>query len=89
MTTMLPAYLVIFLWAVWCVFSVKVRDGIVGKLFYSAVAIAALAAVVGNQWAVHDRSDFVLISCFALMGIRHFVLKYLKDRKAKQCQRQP
>ena len=37
----------IALWAAWCVLSGKVRDGILGKLIYSTIAISGF--VVGAQ----------------------------------------
>jgi hypothetical protein len=37
------------LWATWCVLSGKVRDGIVGKLIYSAIAISGFVVMTRNQ----------------------------------------
>ena len=42
-------YAVIFLWAVWCICSRKVNDGVLGRVFYSAIALAAFAAFFAKQ----------------------------------------
>ncbi len=39
----------IALWAAWCVLSGKVRDGIVGKLIYSTIAITGFVVMVRSQ----------------------------------------
>lgn len=73
----LVAYGVIALWAGWCVLSDRVKDGVFGKLIYSAVSIAALAAILSDR---PGATDHVFLFGFALIGIRHFVLKILKGR---------
>lgn len=76
------AYTVIAAWASWCVMSGSVNDGVIGKLFYSLVAVASFAAVFNNA-GTHDRSDEAMIVCFALIGARHFFMKALKQRRGK------
>ena len=39
----------IALWATWCVLSGRVRDGILGKLIYSAIAISGFVVMTRNQ----------------------------------------
>jgi hypothetical protein len=68
---------VLVLWACWCGFSRSVNDGIVGKGIYAAVAVAAM---VMTTKPTNQEAHAVLIVAFALLGIRHYWLRYLKQR---------
>jgi len=70
-------YVLLFLWSVWCVASRQVKDGVVGRLGYSAIAIAAAAAVFSKHAATIPVSNSVIIFAVALIGARHFTLKML------------
>lgn len=77
-------YLVILLWSAWCVFSQSVKDGVFGRIFYSAIAIAAFAAVFSEHAATMYRSNQILIVAVACIGVRHFVMKlYNTHRKPR------
>ncbi|WP_454870738.1 hypothetical protein [Pseudomonas gorinensis] len=64
----------IAIWAMWCVLSHKVRDGIVGKIIYAAIA--------ESGFAIATRGETVLLSpsaagvtfhgALALAGLRHW-----------------
>lgn len=67
---------IIVLWAIWAALSSRVRDGIIGKIIYSVVALAG--------WAIIQRSETFFITpsvagvtfhCgLACAGIRHFFI---------------
>lgn len=44
----------IFMWAFWCIFSRRIRDGVVGKVFYIGVALTSLAVVFGPSYGYYD-----------------------------------
>lgn len=77
------AYLILFSWSVWCIISHKVKDGVLGRLFYSAIAIAAFAAVFSSHQFTIDRSNQLLVLAVALMGLRHFLIKMFNSRKPR------
>ena len=79
-------YAVIFGWAVWCIASKRVKDGVVGRLGYSAVAIAAFAAVFSKNAFTIPVSNTVIIFAVALRGARHFTLKMLNYWQASRKQ---
>ena len=81
----LIAYIVIFLWAVWCVLSDQVKDGIFGKLMYASIAISAMVATFYSGEVMHARTDVTLIVCFALIGARHFIVRQYKAWKGAKC----
>lgn len=66
---------VLIVWATWCGLSRSVNDGIFGKLIYAAIAMASLSIITG-QSTPHSYS--ILNACFALLGIRHYVLRRFK-----------
>ena len=68
------AYIIIFLWATWCVLSHHVKDGVLGKVMYSALSVAALSALIADT-GLHAKSDTIIILCLAGIGIRHFTIK--------------
>lgn len=74
-------YAVIFLWAVWCICSRKVNDGVLGRVFYSAIALAAFAAFFAKQPITIERSNQLLIAAVALTGLRHFVMKWVNGHR--------
>ena len=74
-------YAVIFLWAVWCICSRKVNDGVLGRVFYSAIALAAFAAFFAQQTITIERSNQLLITAVALMGLRHFIMKWINSHR--------
>ncbi|GLY59283.1 hypothetical protein KU74_12285 [Pectobacterium brasiliense] len=74
------AYVTILLWSGWCVFSDHVKDGVVGKLMYSALSISCMGALIGGSGS--DRqADSIILLCIAMIGIRHFVLKQINLSK--------
>lgn len=68
-------YAIIFLWSIWCIMSSKVNDGVLGRVFYSAIALAAFAAFFAKQPITIERSNQILIAAVACIGIRHFIMK--------------
>lgn len=70
---------IICAWATWCIFSPGVRDGVIGKLLFATVAIAALSVVLGPGYGYHqpDAPGVTLHVCIAALGLRHIVMKHL------------
>jgi hypothetical protein len=68
---------VVFAWATYCVLSPKVHDGIVGKLLFSAAAIAAASNLVAQHLSHPGPADTVLAGALTLLGIRQFVLEVI------------
>lgn len=66
----------IALWAAWCVLSGKVRDGILGKLIYSIIAISAFVVMARNQNIFFGPTTagvtFHVALCMA--GVRHMFM---------------
>jgi hypothetical protein len=63
-------------WATWCVLSGKVRDGILGKLIYSAIAISGFVVMTRNQNIFFDPTSagVTLHVALALAGLRHIFM---------------
>lgn len=76
-------YALLFGWAAWCVCSHRVNDGIVGRVLYSAIAIAAFAAFFAVQQQTYLAANQTIITAVALIGLRHFVMKIYNSRKPR------
>lgn len=79
---MISIYLAISVWSAWCVLSHQVRDGVFGKVLYSALSITGLMPVF-NHDVSFQLIDHTLLFCFAGIGLRHFVLVKIKERSGK------
>lgn len=78
----------IALWATWCVLSGKVRDGILGKLIYSAIAISGYVVMTRNQniFFGPTTAGLTLHVSLALAGVRHvFMVTWWLRVKAWLC----
>jgi hypothetical protein len=78
----------IALWAIWCVLSGKVRDGILGKLIYSTIAISGFVVMARNQTLFFGptTAGLTLHVSLALAGARHiFMVTYWQPVKAWLC----
>ena len=78
----------IALWAAWCVLSGKVRDGIFGKLIYSAIAISGFVVMARSQSIFFGPTSagLTLHVSLALAGARHiFMVTYWQTVKAWLC----
>lgn len=78
----------IALWATWCVLSGKVRDGILGKLIYSAIAISGFVVMARNQSIFFGPTSagLTLHVALALAGVRHiFMVTWWQRVKAWLC----
>ncbi len=78
----------IALWATWCVLSGKVRDGIVGKLIYSAIAISGFVVMTRSQniFIGPTTAGLTLHVSLALAGVRHvFMVTWWQRVKAWLC----
>jgi hypothetical protein len=76
------------LWATWCVLSGKVRDGILGKLIYSVIAISGFVVMTRSQNIFFGPTSagvtFHVALCMA--GVRHmFMVTYWPPVKAWLC----
>lgn len=79
----------IALWATWCVLSGKVRDGILGKLIYSTIAISGFVVMSRNQEIFFGptTAGLTLHVSLALAGARHiFMVTYWQRVKVWLCQ---
>lgn len=78
----------IALWATWCVLSGKVRDGILGKLIYSTIAISGFVVMARNQTLFFGPTNagLTLHVSLALAGVRHvFMVTWWLKVKAWLC----
>jgi len=78
----------ISLWATWCVLSGKVRDGILGKLIYSTIAISGFVVMARSQniFFGPTTAGLTLHVSLALAGVRHiFMVTLWKPVKAWLC----
>jgi hypothetical protein len=69
----------IALWATWCVLSGKVRDGIIGKIIYSAIAISGFVVMSRNQtlFIGATNAELTFHASLCLAGMRHmFMVTY-------------
>lgn len=76
-------YVVLFAWAVWCVCSSRVNDGVIGRIFYSTIAIAAFAAFFADRQQTYLIANQLIITAVALNGLRHFVMRVYNDHFRK------
>ncbi len=78
----------ISLWATWCVLSGKVRDGILGKLIYTAISISGFVVMARSQNVFFGptTSGLTLHVSLALAGVRHvFMVTYWQRVKVWLC----
>ncbi|PNG32210.1 hypothetical protein A1395_22140 [Pseudomonas protegens] len=78
----------IALWATWCCWSGKVRDGVLGKLIYATIALSGYALLVRNDRLIMSQSvaEATLYASLALAGVRHvFMVTYWQRVKAWLC----
>lgn len=72
----------IFAWATWCTLDCRVKDGVLGKIMFSAAALAALGVLMGPQTGYHGprAAEVTLNVAMAALGARHITMKYLWPR---------
>lgn len=79
----------IALWATWCVLSGRVRDGVIGKLIYSAIAISGFVVMSRNQtifMMAPTTAGITLHVALALACMRHiFMVIWWQRVKAWLC----
>ncbi|WP_448120066.1 hypothetical protein [Pseudomonas veronii] len=65
---------IIAIWAMWCVLSHKVRDGIVGKIIYAAIAVSGFAIATRGETVLLSPSaaGVTFHGALALAGLRHW-----------------
>ena len=65
---------IIAIWATWCVLSHKVRDGIVGKIIYAAIAVSGFAIATRGETVLLSPSaaGVTFHGALALAGLRHW-----------------
>ena len=66
----------ISLWATWCVLSGKVRDGILGKLIYTAISLSGFVVMARSQniFFGPTSAGLTLHVSLALAGVRHIFM---------------
>jgi hypothetical protein len=78
----------IAIWATWCVLSGKVRDGVIGKIIYSTIALSgyAILARAESEFFTPSMAGTTLYVTLALAGARHiFIVMYWQRVKAWLC----
>lgn len=60
--------------ATWCVLSPCVKDGIVGKLLFSILAIAAFVTLGADTKTPHPAPELAMNAAIAMLCIRHVVI---------------
>ncbi len=78
----------ISVWALWAVFSKKVRDGIFGKAIYSVVALSGYGVVLGGHsvFFTPTAAGLTFLGSLAAAGVRHyFVVTWWPDVRAWLC----
>lgn len=80
-TINVAAAVVLVVWACWCGFSRSVNDGIVGKLIYFSISVASFGLI---RDPMNMRGHTILIVAFAMLGIRHYWLRYVKKQILKK-----
>ena len=78
---MISIYLTIAIWSAWCVLSHQVRDGLFGKVLYSALSITAVVPLL-NESVAAQLVDHTLLICFAGIGLRHYILVKFKEKRS-------
>ncbi|NMX39376.1 hypothetical protein HBO34_15990 [Pseudomonas veronii] len=79
---------VIAAWATWCVLSARVKDGIVGKLIYAAIALSGFAIATRGEtvFITPSAAGVTFHGALALAGLRHwFVANHWPRVKAWLC----
>lgn len=71
------AAVVTLLWAIWCVLSCRVQDGILGKLIFSCIAMSSLALLFAHSQppGAQLTASLTLNLCFAAYSIRHAFMR--------------
>jgi hypothetical protein len=66
----------IVLWAIWSVFSRKVRDGVIGKVIYASIALSGYAIVTRAETAyiTPTVAGVTFHASLALAGMRHIFM---------------
>lgn len=93
MTVNTVAITIIVLWAFWCLLSPRVSDGIIGKVLYLLMMLAALAVLSNPEQGRETNLNMVI----AAIGIRHFWMKtywpgvreYLMRHLCRNCPHKP
>lgn len=70
------AVAVIAVWAFWCMLSKNVKDGIIGKVLYLMLMLAALGVLSSPG----PSSNLLLNTTFAALAIRHAWMKKVFPR---------
>lgn len=80
---------VIFIWAWFCVFNHRVNDGILGKILFGLLGMAALAVYLSDHVGVWDstRATIIMNIFVALVGVRHMWMKCLWHHIETLCSR--
>jgi hypothetical protein len=79
---------IISTWATWSVLSDRVRDGIVGKLIYAAIALAGYAIVTRAEsiYITPTVAGVTFHASLAMAGVRHIFMVTWWDRvKHRMC----
>lgn len=69
---------ILIVWAVWCGMSRSVNDGVIGKAIYAVIAMSSFSVL--KQPSDNQAAFTVLLVMFALLGVRHYVLRKFKGK---------
>jgi len=64
----------ISLWAMWCMLSARVHDGIIGKIIYAAIMVSGFAIVTRAEtfFVTPTTAGVTFHGALALAGLRHW-----------------
>ena len=80
----------ITVWAIWSVFSHKVRDGVIGKLIYASIALSGYAIVTRTEalYITPTVAGVTFHASLAFAGMRHiFMVTWWPQVKRWICKR--
>lgn len=64
------------LWAMWCMLSSRVHDGIIGKVIYATIMVSGFAIVTRAEtvFLSPTTAGVTFHGALALMGVRHWLI---------------
>lgn len=76
---------VIMIFCLWSIFSDRVNDGVIGRLFYSLAAFACFAGLYHMAEGTYpQRTTITVFVCLAMLAIRRMVIYYFWDQTRRR-----
>lgn len=75
------AFAIIGAWAFWCVMSARVRDGVIGKILYTVISLAAFSGAVHQYGGSFTMTPYLaILGALSLLAVRHFIMSATKNK---------